>query len=178
VWPYYAELNGVHSPLYRSPRDLTIWSTGTAAVLATVRPPAPFQTSGLLAGGTVPDQWVVGAQLWHPVNRADNSAQPVTLFSLTFAPATRRATLTRLPVPPLHALPFMPGGPDQPGQDQLAAVQLSPDGKRLAAVVITPADFQVRVYPVAGGAGLPPCRITPRAPRQSVSGSSPRPPAS
>ena len=152
VWPYYAELNALGHPLYRNPRVLTIRSTSKAAVLATVRPPAPFQTFGLLAGGTVPDQWVVGAQPWHPVRVDDNSAQPVILFSLTFNPATKRTTLTRLPVPPVHALPFMPGGPDQPGQDQLAAVELSPDGTRLAAVVITPSAFQVRVYPVAGGA--------------------------
>jgi hypothetical protein len=152
VWPYYAELNAVSHPLYRNPRELTIRSTGTAAVLATVRPPAPFQTFGLLTGGTVADQWVVGAQPWHPVRVDDNSAQPVTLFSLTFNPVTKRTTLARLPVPPVHALPFMPGGPDQPGQDQLAAASLSPDGTRLAAVVITPAAFEVRVYPVAGGA--------------------------
>jgi len=152
VWPYYAELNAVSHPLYRNPRVLTIRSTSTAAVLATVRPPAPFQTFGVLAGGTVPDQWVVGAQPWRPVRVDDNSAQPVTLFSVTFDPVTKRATLTRLPMPPVHALPFMPGGPDQPGQNQLAAVELSPDGTRLAAVVITPSAFQVRVYPVAGGA--------------------------
>jgi len=152
VWPYYAELNAMSHPLYRSPRDLTIRSTGTAAVLATVRPPAPFQTFGLLTGGAVADQWVVGAQPWHPLRVDDNSAQPVTLFSLTFDPATKRTTLARLPVPPVRALPFMPGGPDQPGQDQLAAASLSPDGTRLATVVITPAAFEVRVYPVHGGA--------------------------
>jgi hypothetical protein len=152
VWPYYAELNAVSHPLYRNPTELTIRSTGTAAVLATVRPPAPFQTFGLLTGGTVPDQWVVGAQPWHPVRVDDNSAQPVTLFSLTFDPATKRTTLTRLPVQPVLSAALVSGAPWASGKEQLAAVQLSPDGARLAAVVLTPGAFQVRVYPLAGGA--------------------------
>lgn len=152
VWPYYAELNAVQHPLYRNPSDLTIRSTGTAAVLATVRPPAPYQTFGLLAGGTVADQWVVGAQAWHPVRVDDNSAQPVTLFALAFDPATRRATLTPLPIPPILSAALVSGATWASGKDQLAAVQLSPDGTRLAAMVITPGAFQVRVYAEPGGA--------------------------
>jgi hypothetical protein len=151
VWPYYAELNAVRHPLYRNPRELTIRSTSTAAVLAIVRPPSPYQTFGLLAGGTVPDQWVVGAQPWHPVQVDDNSRQPVTLFSVAFDPATKRATLARLPVPPVLSAALVSGGTWASGKDQLADVQLSPDGTRLAAVVFTPRAFQVRVYPVAGG---------------------------
>jgi hypothetical protein len=68
---------------------------------------------------------VAGAQPWHPAG-LDESAQPVTLFTLSFSPATRRAAMARLPAPPV------------PGTD-LTAAALSPDGSKVAEVTLTPA---------------------------------------
>lgn len=121
---HYAETTAARAPAYDNPDNITIRNTYTAAVLATVRPPSPYQTFGYVFAAGKPDTWVAAAQPWHPV-RLDNSAQPATLFTLTFDPATRRVTVTRLPVPPV------------PGSD-LAAVALSPDGTRLAEVVLVP----------------------------------------
>jgi hypothetical protein len=84
--------------------------------------------------------------------RRDDSAQPVTLFTLSFNPATRRVAMTRLPAPAV------------PGTD-LAAVALSPDGSRMAEVTLAPADpvrvdgstqlpglVWLRVFTMTGGA--------------------------
>jgi hypothetical protein len=108
----------------------------------------------VLATG-IPNTWVAGAQPWHPV-RDDNRAQPVTLFDVTFNPATRRVEITKLPVPAI------------PGTD-LVTVALSPDGTRLAEVTLTlgpvvrsstgsPNQTGVavlRVYTMTGGTGKP-----------------------
>jgi hypothetical protein len=61
----------------------------------------------------------------------DNSAQPVTLFTLTFDPVTRRVTLTKLPTPPTAGA-------------NLAAAGLSRDGTRFAEVVLVPGRPVVR----------------------------------
>jgi hypothetical protein len=144
---YYAEATAARVPAYDSPDNISIRVTGTGAALAMARPPAPYQSFGYLYATADPDVWVAGAQRWHPV-RQDNSAQPVTLFKVTFSPVTRRVTLTRLPAPAL------------PGSD-LAAAALSPDGGRLALVTLTrpgggsaprPGDVWLSVYPVGGRA--------------------------
>jgi hypothetical protein len=147
---YYAETTAARAPAYDNPDNITIRDTYTAAVLATVRPPRPYQTFGYVFAAGQPDTWVAGAQPWHPL-RLDNSAQPVTLFTLTFDPATRQVTLTRLPATPV------------PGSD-LGAVALSPDGTRLAEVVLVPGRLiklavgteqpgvvRLRVYTTANG---------------------------
>ena len=155
VWSAYAQTTAASAPGYASPRDVTIRKTGTAAVLATVTPPRPYQTFAFVAGTGEPDRWIAGAQLWRPVD-LDNSAQPVTLFLLTFYPTEKRVTVTRLPAPPMLASglitdgsPLAVAGPASAGQ--LAAVTLSPNGRRLALLTTTAAGYQVRVYPVAGG---------------------------
>jgi hypothetical protein len=156
VWSAYAQTTATSEPSYASPRDVTIRKTGTAAVLATVTPPRPYQTFAFVAGTGEPYRWIAGAQLWHPV-RLDNSAQPVTLFLLTFYPAAKRVTVTRFPVPPMLASglitdgsPLAVAGPAS--ASKLAAVTLSPDGRRLALLTTTADGYQVRVYPVADGA--------------------------
>jgi hypothetical protein len=151
VWPYYAELSAARSPVYSSPRDITIRNTDTATVVTTVGPPPPYQTFALVTGTGQPDRWVVGAQPWHPQD-LDNSAQPVTLFTLAFDPVSKRATLTPLPIPPVQAGALVSGGPVPAGQEQLAAVELSPDGTQVATVMVMPSVFEVRVYTVASGA--------------------------
>lgn len=144
---YYAEATAARSPAYDSPDNITVRVTGTGTALATVRPPAPYQSFGYVYATDNPDVWVAGAQRWHPV-RQDNSAQPVTLFKVTFSPVTREVTLTRLPAPEL------------PGSD-LAAVALSPDGRRLALATRNPPgggpaprsrDIWLSVYRLSGGA--------------------------
>jgi hypothetical protein len=150
VWPYYAELSAVRSPAYSSPRDVTIRSTDTATVVTTVSPPRPYQTFGLVTGTGSPDRWVVGAQPWHP-RGLDNSAQPVALFTLAFDPVSKRATLTRLPIPPVYADQLVSDPSAPAGPDQLAAVELSPDGTQVAAVTTMPSAFEVRVYTLASG---------------------------
>ena len=170
VWPSYAQTTAAGAPGYASPRDVTIRKTGTAAVLATVSPPRPYQTFAFVTGTGEPNRWIAGAQRWHPVG-LDNTAQPVTLFLLTFRPAAARVTVTRLPVPPMPASglitdgsPLAVAGAANAGQ--LAAVTLSPDGRRLAALTTTAAGYQVRVYPVAGGSGpATPPGPGPRRPR-------------
>jgi hypothetical protein len=131
VPPYYAEATAARSPAYRSPDNISIRDTGTGTVVATVKPPRQYQTFGYVFAASRPDTWVAGAQPWHPA-RLDDSAQPVTLFTLSFSPATRRVAMARLPAPPV------------PGTD-LAAVALSPDGSRLAEVTLAPGR-PVRVY--------------------------------
>ena len=68
---YYAEATAVRSPNYASPDDITIRETGTARVVATVRPPRPLATFGYVFATGRPDTWIAGAQPWHPV-RVDN----------------------------------------------------------------------------------------------------------
>jgi hypothetical protein len=148
---YYAETTAARAPAYDNPDNITIRDTYTAAVLATVRPPRPYQTFGLVTGTGMPDVWVVGAQPWHPES-LDNSAQPVTLLTLTFDPGSKRTTLTRLPVPPVHASPLESPAPVYSGGEQLAAVALSPNGIQVAAVMMTLGAFEVRDYTVTTGA--------------------------
>jgi hypothetical protein len=146
---YYAEATAARAPAYNSPDNITVRVTDTGAVLATVRPPTPYQSFGYLYATDSPDVWLAGAQRWHPV-RQDNSAQPVALFKVTFSPVTRKVTLTRLPAPAL------------PGSD-LAAAALSPDGGRLALVTLIPpgggsargsGGIWLSVYPLAGRAAV------------------------
>jgi hypothetical protein len=119
--------------------------------VTTVGPPPPYQTFELVTGTGQPDRWVVGAQPWHPQG-LDNAAQPVTLFTLAFAPVSRHATLTRRQIPPVQIGALVSGGPVPAGQDQLAAVELSPDGTQVATVMAMPGVFEVRIYTVASGA--------------------------
>jgi hypothetical protein len=146
---YYSETTAARAPAYNNPDNITIRNTDTAAVLATVRPPSPYQTFGSVFAGSRPDTWVAAAQPWHPVH-LDNTGQPDTLFTLTFDPATRRVALARLPAAPVT-------------DRDLAAVALSPDGSSLAEVVLEPGQpsradgtsvppgvVQLRVYTTAG----------------------------
>lgn len=144
---YYAEATAAASPAYSSPDNITVRDTDTGTVVATIKPPSQHETFGYVFAASNPDTWVAGEQPWHSAGQ-DDSAQPVTLFTLTFSPATRRVTMTRLPAPPV------------PGTD-LAAVALSPDGGRLAEVTLTPGrsasngppgSVWLRVYTMTGSA--------------------------
>jgi hypothetical protein len=153
---YYAEATAMGTPAYEGPDQITIRATGTGALLATVRPPAPGQSFGPVFATDSPDVWLAGAQPWHLAHR--DSARLVTLYQVTFSPAAGTAALTRLPAPAL------------PGND-LAGAALAPDGRRLAVVALTkdgngsvwhPSLVTLSVYPLAG-------RLTRVASRQLAS---------
>jgi hypothetical protein len=151
---YYAETTAALDPAY-SPDNVRFRDTETGAIAATVQPPRPYQSFGYVFATDIPNTWVAGAQPWHPV-QDDNSAQPVTLFDVTFNPATRQVETSRLPVPPVLGT-------------ELVTVALSPDGTKLAEVTLTlgpvvrsstgsPSQTGVavlRVYAMTGGTGKP-----------------------
>ena len=101
-------------------------STVTGRTLATVTPPRPYRVFTWVSGAADDRTFVLAAQrYWHighgqaglPAESRDNTT-PTVFFKLTFAPATRAATLTRLSVPgPIHSL---------------FGMAVSPDGTRLA----------------------------------------------
>ena len=138
---------------------MSIRSTATGGESAALRTGPPYQSIGFVAGTGKPNWWIAGAQRWDPVND-DNSAQPAKLYLATMEATTMDGEpftedmLTPLPVPPLPAGQLIHGTAAVSSLRQLAAVTVSPDGKRLA-LVITQADaYQVSVYPVAGTAAV------------------------
>jgi hypothetical protein len=151
---YYAETTAALVPAH-APDNINVRDTDTGAIAATVKPPRPYQSFGYVFATGIPNTWVAGAQPWHPV-KDDNRAQPVTLFDVTFNPATRRVETSKLPIPPI------------PGTE-LVTVALSPDGAMLAEVTLTlgpvvrsstgsPNQTGVavlRVYTMTGGTGKP-----------------------
>jgi hypothetical protein len=119
---YYAETTAALIPAH-APDNINVRVTGTGTIAATVKPPRPYQSFGYVFATDIPNTWVAGAQPWHPV-QDDNSAQPVTLFDVTFNPATRRVEISKLPIPPILGT-------------ELVTVALSPDGAKLAEVTLT-----------------------------------------
>lgn len=123
VPPYYVTLTtaGPAPGLDQYPAELTVRSTVTGAVLATVAAPRPYGQF-LLADGTADDRtFLVGAQVWN-TRIAGASAQipePVRLFLLHFDPSTDRARLSALPLPQFNGL-------------NLQTASISPDGTRIA----------------------------------------------
>jgi hypothetical protein len=156
VPPYYAAIWAARSPAWNSPQNVTIRDTDTAKTLLTVKPPPPYQTFSFVAGTGVAGRWVVGAQRWRPglYNGNDNASQFNQLYLLTYGAASGRAALTPLPVAPIR-VNQLTGNATTPevnaGTRLLAAVALSPDGRRLATVVTSKAGYQVQVTAVPGG---------------------------
>jgi hypothetical protein len=148
---YYAAVTAARSPAYRGPQNVTIRDTYTAAVLATVMPPAGYGTFAFVTGTGRAGRYIAGAQPWHPAG-LDNSAPPVKLFLLSYDAGSRRAALRPLPSPPMRAsaAAVLVGQPN--AGTWLAADALSADGSKLAIVVATPAGVDVRVYTLASGA--------------------------
>lgn len=141
---FYATLTGTRYPWYDHPENITIRSTYSGQVLATVTPAsAGFGTFGLVAAGAADEEFVVGAQPWNAVSNsayADNdNAAPMTFLLLRFDPPTDRVTFTRLP------------GAAVAGAD-VEGVALSADGTRLAVgAQVSSIDLQLDVYSVATG---------------------------
>lgn len=124
------------------PTELTVRSTATGKVLATVTAPRPYGQF-LLVDGTADDRtFLVGAQVWN-TRVAGASAQipePVRLFLLHFDPSTNRARLSALPLPQFNGL-------------NLQTASISPDGTRIAvAYQDGPKATWLHVYTLPGGA--------------------------
>ena len=155
VWPYYAETIAIHPPAYDSPLNLSIRDTATGEESAALR--VPDGSIGFVVGTGLQDQWIVGAQPWHPV-RYDNSAQPAKLYLARLNPTLmdgqpiNQPMLTPLPAPPMQASQLIDGTAGTSSIRQLAAATLSPDGRRLALVTTQADTYQVEVYPVTGNA--------------------------
>jgi len=145
---YYAAVTATKSPAYRSPQNVTIRDTYTAAVLATVRPPAGYGTFAFVTGTGRPGTWLAGAQ--HPAAAA-SSAQPVKLFLLTYDAGSRQVTVRPLPPPPMRDAAPMAISLVGSAPTGLAAEALSPDGAMLAIIVAKSDSFDVRVYTLASG---------------------------
>jgi hypothetical protein len=151
VPPYYLDLAGPTDIL--GGRRAEIRATTTGAVLATVRPPRPFDIFTWVSGAADDRTFVLAAQRYWPIASGSKGANaerrdgttPTRFFELTFTPSTRTARLTELAVP----------GKVQ--AEQLAGVALSPDGTRLALdlrrsiEVITLATRAKRVWRWPGG---------------------------
>jgi hypothetical protein len=151
VPPYYVATSGAKpgKAAGSAPVVVTVRSTDTGVLLATVRPPAPFGTFTFVTGTGTPGTWLAGAQRWRPQRTIaggwDNSAQPVVLFQLSFNGGTGKATMTRLPVPALP-VPTLP-------VTQPVGAALSADRSRLALLMEAGGSgFELRVYPLHGGA--------------------------
>jgi hypothetical protein len=151
VPPYFLAFTGPIGPANPVPQqpDVTVRASFTGQVLAVVRPPVnpgtfTFVTASAGDGRT----FLVAAQPWKLVDGQGEGSGPVSFYLLRFDPASRRARLTRLPVPAASLVPDTP---------QLVSAALSPDGTRLAVAAVEPGNgnvLDVHVYPVpAGGPG-------------------------
>ena len=123
VPPYYVDLAG--GPWSRSAE---VRATTTGAVLATIRPPAPFGAFTWVSGASDDRTFILAAQrFWAiaPGNRGAKAQErdgttPTRFFKVSFTPSTGTARLTEL------------AGPGKVDTSQLFGVALSPDGTKLA----------------------------------------------
>lgn len=145
VPPYYVALTATGTPAASHPVTLTVRSTFTDRVLATVTAPRPYGTFNLVEGTADDRTFLVGAQVWHPSEPGDIS-QPVRLYLLRFDPSTERTSLTALPIPQFNG-------------EYLQEASISPDGTRVAVGYNAPQaghqgiyETSVRIYTLPGGA--------------------------
>ena len=143
--PYYVALASASSQPSVHPLGITVRSTMTGGLLATVKPPAPYGTFTLVAHGPDDDTFIVGAQRWRSPGDdsstvVDGGAVDVRLMLLHFNPSTRSVSFS-----PLAAVPSLDAA-------DLQSVALSPDGSELAvAVQPSPTLLDLDVYSLTGG---------------------------
>jgi hypothetical protein len=122
--PYYVTLTA-HQLSFRSmhPLHAIVRATATGAVLATIRPPAPYRTFGQVAAAGDGHTFVLAAGMWQVAHEGGGTivnTGPAKLFLLRIGPHGQPAPLTALPIP------------REPAHAQISDIALSPDGSRLA----------------------------------------------
>jgi hypothetical protein len=131
VPPYYVavQTSGPASRPATAASVATVRSTATGAVLATIRPPAPFTGFSLVSGAADDRTFLLLAH--GAVRRNGNVWNRFYLLHIDpfAATAPKRASLIRLPVHGRGPLPV-------PSDWQVQAMALSPDGGSLVAVMI------------------------------------------
>lgn len=145
---YYAALTAAGQGASQI-KTVTVRSTSTGEILATLAAPRPYGTFILVQGTAGDRTFLVGAQVWQPSGSGmhlTNIAQPARLYLLHFSPATRRAWLTAPPIPQFS------------GQ-YLRAASISPDGSRVAVGYHAPMagkpgayETSIRLYTLPSGA--------------------------
>jgi hypothetical protein len=147
VPPYYVALTATGAPAASHPVNLTVRSTFTGRVIATVSAPRPYGTFNLVEGTASDRTFLVGAQVWNPGGGAaqpvNNIPQPVRLYLLHFDPATGGTSLTAAPIPQLNG-------------EYLQEASISPDGSRVAVGYDSPVsggyyETSIRIYDLPGG---------------------------
>jgi hypothetical protein len=134
--PYYAKLTLEGPVSSNTPIAVTIRSTATGAVLATVPSPAARFVPRLVSAGADDLTFVLAAT---ESGQASPASAPVRFYSLQFDPATDAVSVEQLPISNVTVSP----------ENVSLQIALSPDGRRLA--VITSTFHGVRVYSLTGG---------------------------
>lgn len=140
--PYYVALTATGTPADTHPVTLTVRSSSTGQVLATVAAPRPYGTFNLVEGTADDRTFLVGAQVWHPSNPTlidSNLSQSVRLYLLRFDPSTGATSLTALPIPAFSGT-------------YLQAASISPDGTRVAIGYHDTRKTWIRLYTLSSGA--------------------------
>jgi WD40-like Beta Propeller Repeat len=122
--PYYIALTAPGAT-FRSMKPLhaVVRATATGAVLATIRPPAPYRTFGQVAAAGDGHTFVLAAGTWQVTHRAGGTfvnTGPARFFLLRISPHGLPGRLTPLPIP------------REPARAQISGIALSPDGSKLA----------------------------------------------
>jgi hypothetical protein len=134
--PYYAEvtLEGPYSN--HAKVDITIRSTTTGKVLATVPSPAPGFVPRSVTAAADDRTFVMVAVKSKGISEPDALGAPMRFYRLRFDPATDQVSVSGLPIRDVTA-------------GQTFSMALSPDGRSLA--VVTGTFHGIRVYSVPGG---------------------------
>jgi hypothetical protein len=137
VPPYYAALRYEHPFTSHLRVDVTIRSTATGKVLATVPPLAGGFAAHMVSAAADDRTFVMAASRLVPDT---SNSVPVRFYLIRFDPATDTVAVRGLPISDVTAN----------GSAGLFEIGLSPDGQRLA--VMTDTFRGIRVYSVPGGA--------------------------
>ncbi len=130
VPPYYIALLPTHR-YGQGPYEALIQETATGVMVARFSAPAPYNTFVAVTGAADDRTFVLAAR-----DSWSTTFTPTAFYRAQFDPATRKVTVTPLPIPAF------------PAKDLPTGLALSPDGTRLA---IATADGQLGVYSMATG---------------------------
>lgn len=147
VPPYYLTLTP-HGHALRPPFYAYLRSTVTGATLATVRPPAPFNSFIDVTGAADDRTFVLAAEYVGTGARAVDG--PSALFRARFDPDSQKLSLKRLPVPEFPATTFLPGLALSPSGTELAVSEDVPPAA--AKGDVSQDRLQIAVYSMTTGA--------------------------